>query len=127
MYLGEVVESGPVASVLQNPKHPYTKALLEAVPIADPVRARCRSTEHALQGDLPNPFQRPTGCVLSTRCPRAEDRCHREKPSPSGDATHWATCHFPSLTETPSQQEVPSRSPSPVVLGPTGLPGWYRQ
>jgi len=72
MYLGRIVETGPVEEVYRNPKHPYTKALLEAVPVPDPHRKRER---HLLSGELPSPVDLPSGCRFRTRCPEAFERC----------------------------------------------------
>jgi oligopeptide transport system ATP-binding protein len=77
MYLGRIVETGPVEEVYRNPKHPYTKALLEAVPVPDPHRKRER---HLLSGELPSPVDLPSGCRFRTRCPEAFDRCPQVDP-----------------------------------------------
>ncbi|MFD2761437.1 ABC transporter ATP-binding protein [Lentibacillus juripiscarius] len=93
MYLGELVEIGNVRDVYQDPKHPYTQALLSAVPEADPYHEKQRVI---LKGDLPSPATPPQGCKFHTRCPFAEEICHTEKPvmkqvSPDGQ---MAACHF---------------------------------
>jgi len=80
MYLGTVVERGPSASVFAHPAHPYTRALLSAIPIPDPVRQRTR-TRIILSGDLPSPLSPPAGCPFVTRCPERVDRCSKERPS----------------------------------------------
>ncbi len=92
MYLGKVVETGCYSDIYSNPKHPYTQALLSAVPIPDPRRKRQR---HILTGDVPSPINPPSGCRFHTRCPKAMDICSHEIPSVShfGDG-HQATCHL---------------------------------
>jgi peptide/nickel transport system ATP-binding protein len=77
MYLGRIVETGPVEAVYRDPKHPYTKALLEAVPVPDPEHRRER---HLLAGELPSPVDLPSGCRFRTRCPVAFDRCPQVDP-----------------------------------------------
>ena len=77
MYLGRVVESGSYRDLYQNPKHPYTQALLSAVPVPDPRRKKERII---LQGDVPSPIQPPSGCHFHPRCPRRMDHCHGAVP-----------------------------------------------
>jgi peptide/nickel transport system ATP-binding protein len=79
MYLGEIVEYGPAEDIFIAPAHPYTKALLAAVPIPDPVLEERRNIE-ILSGELPSPANPPPGCAFSSRCPLVEERCLREKP-----------------------------------------------
>jgi oligopeptide transport system ATP-binding protein len=81
MYLGKVMEQGNADDVYRNPQHPYTKALLSAVPIPDPKVERKRDRV-VLKGDIPSPLNPPKGCVFNTRCPVAEDRCFVEVPLP---------------------------------------------
>jgi oligopeptide transport system ATP-binding protein len=81
MYLGNVVEQGNADSIYNDPQHPYTKALLSAVPIPDPKIERKRERV-VLKGDMPSPLNPPTGCVFNTRCPVAEDRCFVDVPQP---------------------------------------------
>ena len=92
MYLGRIVEIAPARALYLQPKHPYTEALLSAVPIPDPSVKRKRIV---LKGDVPNPVHRPSGCHFHTRCPRAEARCKNESPAlrDLGDG-HWAACHL---------------------------------
>lgn len=79
MYLGIVVEEGPAAQVFANPVHPYTEALLSAIPLPDPV-GRDERRRILLEGDLPSPMNPPAGCPFVTRCPLAEPRCHDARP-----------------------------------------------
>jgi peptide/nickel transport system ATP-binding protein len=92
MYLGKVVEIGDVESIYADPRHPYTAALLSAMPSADPDR---RTEEAPLAGDPPNPIDPPPGCRFHTRCPFAQDPCRRAEPSlnPAGDRRQVA-CHM---------------------------------
>jgi oligopeptide/dipeptide ABC transporter ATP-binding protein len=98
MYLGEIVEIGPVGEVGVNPRHPYTAALLSAVPVPDP-DAAARAAPVVLRGDLPSPIDPPSGCRFHPRCPRAQDRCRVEAPvldiRLSSAPGHMAACHFP--------------------------------
>lgn len=98
LYLGKVMETGPVAALYGAPQHPYTQALLSAVPVPDPT-IEAEKTIVPLKGDLPSPMNPPSGCVFRTRCPRAEARCAAEVPVLApGD--HQVACHFPGpLTE----------------------------
>ncbi|MCO8126428.1 ATP-binding cassette domain-containing protein [Acidimicrobiia bacterium EGI L10123] len=81
MYLGRMMESGPTERVYNAPAHPYTEALLSAVPVPHPRRQRARR-RMLLPGDVPNPLEPPSGCVFRTRCPRAMDICAEEVPMP---------------------------------------------
>ncbi|GGK01452.1 ABC transporter ATP-binding protein [Lentibacillus kapialis] len=93
MYLGEIVEIGDVHDVYQDAKHPYTQALLSAVPEADPHHEKKRII---LQGDLPSPANPPQGCKFHTRCSLAEEVCRAEKPALKQVSTsgQMAACHF---------------------------------
>ena len=91
MYLGRIVEHGPTEQVLHNPQHPYTEALISAVPVIGP-RERPRIV---LPGDPPDPSNPPAGCPFHPRCPKAVDRCRSEPPHliETGDARRVA-CHL---------------------------------
>ncbi|MBX3666459.1 MAG: ABC transporter ATP-binding protein, partial [Burkholderiales bacterium] len=92
MYLGRVVERGLAGEVLRAPRHPYTRALLAAVPVADPRRER---TAIRLAGDLPSPLDPPAGCHFHPRCPVALPQCRVEYPvAKSWSATQTACCHL---------------------------------
>ncbi|MFE4514005.1 dipeptide ABC transporter ATP-binding protein [Kitasatospora sp. NPDC056783] len=106
MYLGRTVEQGEVSAVFDRPRHPYTRALLSAVPLPDPAAERARDRV-LLAGDPPAPTERRTGCVFRTRCPRYTAlpdpadriRCERERPALTDDAPgtdHQAACHHPA-------------------------------
>ena len=92
MYLGKVMEIADADALYARPAHPYTQALLSAVPVPDPSRKRLRV---ALKGDMPSPVNPPSGCVFRTRCPRAEDICAVTAP-PMRDIApgHVSACHF---------------------------------
>jgi len=95
MYLGKVMEEADKVDLFAHPRHPYTKALLSAVPIPDPRKARTRE-RIILQGDLPSPVNPPSGCVFNTRCWKAADRCRTEVPQLMNiGANHRIACHFP--------------------------------
>jgi oligopeptide transport system ATP-binding protein len=79
MYLGKIVELGPVTKIYDNPQHPYSQALLSAVPVPDPVVEDQRQ-RIILEGDVPDPANPPEGCNFNTRCPLAFDRCYKEEP-----------------------------------------------
>lgn len=94
MYLGRIVETGPAELVCDAPRHPYTQALLSAVPVPDPVAARARQRV-VLLGDMPSPLAPPSGCAFHPRCPFADEPCRTEAPSlvPLGDGRE-ARCHL---------------------------------
>ncbi len=92
MYLGRVVERGPVATVFRNPRHPYTRLLRDAVPVADPHR---RAAGPRLVGDLPSPAAPPPGCHFHPRCPRATAICREQAPAWTEAGGHGAACHHP--------------------------------
>jgi oligopeptide/dipeptide ABC transporter ATP-binding protein len=98
MYLGRIVETGPRDELFSNPQHPYTEALLSAVPVADP-KARKRP-RIVLKGDVPSPIDPPSGCHFHTRCPIAEDICRVKAPElGTVKGSHLAACHLRAAAE----------------------------
>jgi oligopeptide/dipeptide ABC transporter ATP-binding protein len=94
MYLGKIVEVAERDALYQQPHHPYTQALLAAVPVADPKRAKLHPHVR-LRGDVPSPINPPTGCRFHPRCPLAQDICRVEEPPLRlVDSAHVAACHF---------------------------------
>ena len=93
MCLGRVVELAPRDAFYARPLHPYSQALMQAVPEPDPRREKGRIGQ-ALQGELPSPLNPPKGCVFASRCPRAEARCHAERPELRDFGGRQAACHF---------------------------------
>ena len=92
MYLGSMVELAPKNELYANPLHPYTKALLSAVPIPDPTLKRDRII---LTGDIPSPANPPSGCKFHTRCPYAMKKCSSEKPEYKNvGSEHFVACHL---------------------------------
>jgi peptide/nickel transport system ATP-binding protein len=97
MYLGKILETGPAEAIIGRPVHPYTQALISAVPISEPGE-RGSAKRIMLSGDLPSPTDPPSGCVFRTRCWRAQDRCASEVPADTvwgNDGTHLHRCLFP--------------------------------
>ncbi len=95
MYLGSVVETGPTETLFLRPAHPYTEALISAVPVAH--AGERRRERIILRGDVPSPLNPPSGCRFHTRCPKMQDRCRSETPllRDVGDG-RTAACHFPN-------------------------------
>ena len=90
MYAGQQVETGPVPAIFEAPKHPYTQALLAALPEHNVDQARLK----AIPGVVPGQHDRPAACLLHPRCPYAVERCRHEQPALAGPAGRQARCHF---------------------------------
>lgn len=95
MYLGQLVEMTSASNLYREPKHPYTRALLSAIPVPDP---RTKSSRIILEGDVPSPLNPPSGCPFRTRCPEAMDKCSKAKPAFNNindeERSHWVACHL---------------------------------
>ncbi len=127
MYLGRIVEIGPGDALYSTPRHPYTGALLSAVPVADPNRHG--GERRLLTGDVPSPANPPSACRFHTRCPKAQERCSVEDPpleekTPlSAGATGLLTaCHFPLTQQEVAAIGLPSPSPSSSSSSPSSSP-----
>ncbi len=112
MYLGKLVEVGPAQRVYEHTVHPYTRALIDAIPEPDVTRARAKPKGH-IRGELPSALNPPSGCRFRTRCPFAQEICAQEEPPlrPFGTG-HMAACHFP--LQTPSGSAPDERVPTAV-------------
>jgi peptide/nickel transport system ATP-binding protein len=108
MYLGKIVEMAPKRSLFAGPRHPYTQALLSAVPIPKPGVRRDRIL---LRGDIPSPVSPPSGCRFHTRCPYVFDRCRTEEPELRNvGMAHTAACHLDALPKRAGQVAVPEEA-----------------
>ena len=105
MYLGKLVEVGPSRDIYERPAHPYTRALIDTIPVADPTAEGVRGRH--LRGELPSSIEPPSGCRFRTRCPFAQEICAQEEPPlrPFG-AGHLAACHFPLQTPTGTAEDA---------------------
>jgi len=93
MYLGKIVEKGRIDDVIKNPLHPYTEALLAAVPVPDPA---ARRIETVVKGEVPSALNPPSGCRFHPRCPYAQDKCQKEEPQlVASGKDRYVACHFP--------------------------------
>jgi len=124
MYLGRFVETGAAAEILSRPRHPYTRALLAAVPIPVP---RAREREVAIAGDVPSPLAPPPGCHFHTRCPHAIEPCRTEAPALEAAGSTWVACHRwreldaapVTMLRAPSQHPALARLQAAFVAGRT--------
>jgi oligopeptide/dipeptide ABC transporter ATP-binding protein len=111
MYLGRIMELSPAEELYVKPIHPYTRALLSAIPIPDPRENRARERV-VISGEPPSPVDPPSGCVFHTRCPRVQDVCRSEVPRLSEYAGgHLAACHFP-INVTAAEAAASTRAPA---------------
>jgi oligopeptide transport system ATP-binding protein len=128
MYLGRVVEIGDKHRIFASPRHPYTEALMQAIPLPEPGLKRQRAL---LSGDVPSPLNPPTGCHLHTRCRHAQPICGGVAPVLSGDVQHAVACHFPLQTSVQGAPVTPVLTPARLRLQslqsafsvPMALPG----
>ena len=113
MYLGRVVEHAPAAELFHSPHHPYTKALLSAIPIPSPEKAKDRAQQRIiLQGEMPSPSDPPPGCAFQTRCPDVMDICRTVRPPLARiDGDHYVACHLHH--PDPREHELPLYSVTP--------------
>jgi peptide/nickel transport system ATP-binding protein len=122
MYLGKLMELSPAEELYTKPIHPYTSALLSAIPIPDPEENR-RRERLVVSGEPPTPINPPSGCVFHPRCPRATDICRSIEPPlaryPNG---HLAACHHP-MNVTPEEIGSATKDPSSPLLAGDELPG----
>jgi len=99
MYLGKIMEIGTVEQIFDNPQHPYTRLLLESVPVPDPKDKKKRK-KLILPGEIPSPLNPPSGCPFHTRCPYVKDKCKIEEPDyVEVEKGHFVKCHFAGMIE----------------------------
>jgi oligopeptide/dipeptide ABC transporter ATP-binding protein len=126
MYLGQVAELAPVEQLWKHPRHPYTDALLSAVPIPDPDKSAQRE-RIILAGDVPSPVVPPPGCRFHPRCPKARQQCVDEMPvlAPrlGDDSDHLASCHFPVEDGEDISKATPSLAAENRIIEPGLLGG----
>jgi oligopeptide transport system ATP-binding protein len=113
MYLGRIVEIGEKTRLFAAPAHPYTHALMQAIPLPDPTVTR---QGVLLTGDVPSPLRPPSGCHLHTRCPSAQGKCSQVVPALTGTREHAVACHFPLSMTTTAQHSQPTLTPSRLRL-----------
>jgi oligopeptide/dipeptide ABC transporter ATP-binding protein len=114
MYLGRIVEWADKRTLFAAPRHPYTQALLSAIPVPEP--GASGTTRMLLPGDVPSPAQPPSGCHFHTRCPHARPRCAEAAPTLGADAPgpgHAVACHFWREIEPPASVLPHAEPPNP--------------
>jgi oligopeptide/dipeptide ABC transporter ATP-binding protein len=128
MYLGKLVETGPVEEIYSTSRHPYTASLLSAVPVAERAFRGARKERIILTGDVPTPVNPPSGCRFHPRCPKAQHRCAIEEPlleqKPGDRPGHLTACHFPvvegeALARASREEPAPSAESSTTSAGAT--------
>jgi oligopeptide/dipeptide ABC transporter ATP-binding protein len=125
MYLGKLMELSPAEELYDKPIHPYTSALLSAIPIPDPKENRAR-TRNVVTGEPPNPIRPPSGCRFHTRCPRASEICRTAEPPLTEYAGgHLAACHHPQSVTAEEISRARRSDTSPLSSG-TDTPGVWR-
>jgi oligopeptide/dipeptide ABC transporter ATP-binding protein len=125
MYLGKLMELSPAEELYDKPIHPYTSALLSAIPIPDPKENRAR-TRHVVSGEPPNPIRPPSGCRFHTRCPRASEICRTAEPPLTEYAGgHLAACHHPQSVTAEEISRATRSDASPLSSG-TDVPDLWR-
>ncbi len=118
MYLGRICEVGKPDKLYSTPAHPYTAALIDAIPLPDPDLPR--NIHPALGGELPSPIDPPSGCRFRTRCPIAQDVCAESVPTLTAvGPDHFVACHFPLSSETPVATPAPPPPPAEPAPWPT--------
>ena len=106
MYLGKLVEIGPAQSIYEHTAHPYTRGLIDAIPVAEPSIARANRGK-LMVGELPSAIDPPSGCRFRTRCPFAQDICaEQEPPLRLFGSGHFAACHFPLQDPVEREEEL---------------------
>ncbi len=113
MYLGRIVERADKRALFTAPRHPYTQALLSAIPVPEPAGEQARRPRLILAGDVPSPAAPPEGCRFHTRCPHARARCAQESPALEHDGAHAVACHFWREIEPPAQVLPRAAPPNP--------------
>jgi oligopeptide/dipeptide ABC transporter ATP-binding protein len=122
MYLGKLMEVSPAEELYTKPIHPYTSALLSAIPIPDPQENR-RRERIVVGGEPPNPIDPPSGCVFHPRCPRATDVCRQVEPPLARYANgHLAACHHP-MSVSPEEIAAATKDPSSPLSSGDEMPG----
>ncbi|GAB4191531.1 MAG: murein tripeptide/oligopeptide ABC transporter ATP binding protein OppF [Wenzhouxiangellaceae bacterium] len=116
LYLGQVMELGDQASLYQAPRHPYTQALIQSVPVPDPEIER-RGRDRGHHGIMPSPFEPPKGCLFHPRCPYATERCATERPSLRPVRDGFAACHRVEEITLPGIRGVAAVPPSETIAG----------
>jgi oligopeptide/dipeptide ABC transporter ATP-binding protein len=117
MYLGKLMEVSPAGELYSKPIHPYTSALLSAIPIPDPRENRARARD-VMGGEPPNPINPPSGCRFHTRCPRATEICRTVEPQLTEYAGgHLAACHHPQHVSADEITAAKRANESPLSSG----------